>query len=251
MIDKLNNIFKKYVTVFIQEYADYLSREQLETLKEFNFNNAIKLDNVNKPFGIISLGQINLSNSSEELINNLRKMPNYNSVHYELNNRNMSSYLKYMCDSGYDLIDYYSDILMYFVFFLVIKNTNGLINGLISQEMKYLSIKYDLRLAFLYPREEVITNKITPFLGIDGCRKVIFSDSATSFKYLNDNYGFRVAKLVSDVIELTQDEYEKLEKKEYAGYTGFLDYTTDYDHLSYGDVYNYILDFEVENELAK
>ena len=105
MIELLNNIFKKYVAIFIGEYADYLSKEQLESLKGINFNNAIKLDSTSKPFGMISLGQVNLSDYSEELINSLKKMPNYNSYHYELNNKNMSSYLKYMCDSGYNLVD--------------------------------------------------------------------------------------------------------------------------------------------------
>ena len=251
MIEELNNIFKKYVTIFLQEYANYLSREQLELLKEVNFNNAIKLDSTSKPFGIIALGQVNLSDYSEELINNLKKMPNYNTHRYKLDNHNLSGYLKYMCDSGYNLVDYYSDILMYFVFKLVIKNTDGLINGLINQEMKYLATKYSQRFALLYPKEETIAAKITPFLGMEGCRKIIFSDSATAFKYLNDNMGFRVAKLVNDVRELTQDEYEKLDNKDYNGYRGFLDYALDYDHLSYGDVYNCILDFEVENELAK
>lgn len=251
MIDNLNNIFKKYIKIFIEEYAEYLSKDQLELLKDFNFDNAIKLDSTNRPFGIISLGQINLADYSDELINNLKKMPNYNTNKYELNNKNLSSYLKYMCDSGYNVIDYYSDILMYFVFKLVIKNTNGLINGLINQEMKYLGVKYSLRIAYLYPREEAIVNKITPFLGIEGCRKIIFSDSATAFKYLNDNMGFRVAKMVNEVEELIEDEYEKLNKKEYIGYDGFLNYASDYDHLLYGDVYNYLLDFEVENSLTQ
>jgi len=251
MIDELNKVLKKYVVVFIQEYVNYLSKEQLDLLKNINFNSIIKLDNTNRPFGIVSLGQINLSNYSEELINNLKKMPNYNSHHYELNNKNISAYLKYMCDCGYNVFDYYSDLLMYFVFKLVVKNTNGLISGLINQEIKYLSIKYSLRLAYLFPREEAITNKITPFLGIDGCRKIIFSDAATAFKYLNDNKGYRVAKLVNDISILIGNEYQKLNNKEYVGYSGFLDYAYDYDHLLYGDVYNYILDFEVENEFAK
>ena len=251
MIDELNSIFKKYIAIFVKEYSDFLSKEQLELLKTINFNNAIKLDGTNRPFGVISLGQVNLSDYSEELINNLKKMPNYNTLHTELNNRTMSAYLKYMCDNGYSLIDYYSDILMYFVFKLVIKNPNGFINGLISQEMKYLGIKYSLRIAYLYPREENITNKVTSILGVEGCRKVIFSDSATAFKYLNDNFGFKVAKLVNDLEELVEDEYQKLEKKEYAGYSGFLDYAEDYDHLSYGEVYNHILEYEVENEVAK
>ena len=251
MIEELNSIFKGYIAIFIEEYASYLSKEQLELLKSINFNNAIKLDSTSKPFGIVSLGQINLSDYSKELIDNLKKMPNYNSRHTEIHNKNISSYLRYMCDSGYNLIDYYSDILMYFVFKLVIKNNTGLVNGLINQEMKYLSIKYSLRLAFLYPREDAITTKISPFLGMDGCRKIIFSDSATSFKYLNDNIGYRIAKLTYDVSLLIENEYNKLKIKNYEGYNGFLEYATDYDHLSYGDVYNYILDFQVENELAK
>lgn len=250
MIDDLNNVFKKYVSVFINEYADYLSKDQLELLKSINYDNAIKLDSTDKPFGIVSLGQINLPSYSDELINNLKKMPNYNRSHYQLNNKNLSAYLKYMCDSGYNLFDYYSDILMYFVFKLVVKNNNGLINGLINQEMKYLSIKYSFRFAYLYPREEVITNKITKYLGMDGCRKIIFSDSATTFKYLNDNKGYRIAKLVNDLSELVEDEYQKLYQNEYDGYSGFLSYAHDYDHLSYGDVYNYLLDFEVENSLS-
>jgi hypothetical protein len=155
-----------------------------------------------------------------------------------------------MCDSGYNLLDYYSDILMYFVFKLVIKNPNGLINGLVNQEIKYLSVKYSFRLANLYPREEVITNKLIPFLGVEGCRKVIFSDSATSFRYLNETKGFRIAKMVNDISTLIENEHQLLEKNDYKGYSGFLDYTTDYDHLSYGDVYNCILDFKAEKDLA-
>ena len=249
MIDELNKVFKEYVSVFIEEYADYLSKEQLEILKDINFDHAIKLDSTSMPFGIISLGQVNLSDYSNELIDNLKRMPNYNSSHMNLNNKNLSSYLRYMCNSGYSLLDYYSDILMYFVFKLVIKNTNGLINGLINQEMKYLAVKYNLRFANLYPREEAITAKMTTFIGIDGCRRVLFSDPATAFKYLNDNMGFRVAKLVNDVEELIKEEYQKLESREYQGYSGFLDYAHDYDHLSYGDVYNYLLEFEAINKL--
>ena len=250
MIDDLNKLFKKYVSVFIEEYANYLSKDQLESLKDINFNNAIKLDSTTRPFGIISLGQVNLPNYSEELISNLKKMPNYDKHHSMLNNRNISSYLKYMCDSGYNSFDYYADILMYFVFKLVIKNNCGLINGLVNQEIKYLSIKYSFRFANLYPREEAISNKITPFLGMEGCRKIIFSDAATAFKYLNDTKGFRIANLVHNVETLIEDEYQVLSKNDYNGYRGFLDYATDYDHLTYGDVYNYILEFEVENELG-
>lgn len=249
MIDNLNVVFKKYVAIFLNEYSNFLSRDQLEILKSINFEKTIIIDDVNKPFGCISLGQIHLSNSGEKLIDNMKSMKEYNSNHTILHNKNLSSYLKYMCDNGYNVNDYYSDILMYFVFDLVIKNHSGLINGLINQEIKYLSIKYSLRIAHLYAREEVIVNRITPIIGLDGCRKILFSDYATAFKYLNDTKGFSVAKLVTDVNDLIDEEYSKLSNKEYLGYEGFLDYAHDYDHLSYGDVYNYLLDYEVENSL--
>ena len=250
MIDDLNNVFKKYVAIFLNEYKDFLSKDQLETLKNINYDKAIIIDDIESPFGCISLGQIHLSNTSEKIINNMKNMKDFNSKHTILHNKNISSYLKYMCDNGYSTLDYYSDILMYFVFDLVIKNKSGLIDGLINQEVEYLSIKYSLRMASLYAKEEAIVKKITPIIGLDGSRKVLFSDRATSFKYLNDTKGFRVANLFSDIYDLMENEYSKLSEREYFGYEGFLDYAHDYDHLSYGDVYNCLLDYEVENSLT-
>ena len=43
------------------------------------------------------------------------------------------------------------------------------------------------------------------------------------------------------------EEYKKIENKEYTGIQGLIEYTNDYDHLSYGEVYNCLLDFETEN----
>lgn len=249
MVDDLNKLFKKYVAIFINEYSDFLSKEQLEVLKTINYDNVITFDNIPRPLGMISLGKIYLPNSTS-IFKNFKSMPNYNTKKEELDNKNMTSYLKYMCDNGYDINDYYSDILMYFVFNLVIKSPSGLINGLINQEMKYLSIKYSIRIANLYAREEVITDRISPIIEIKDCRKMIFMDRASSFKYLNDNYGYRVAKLVLDIDDSIDDEYKKISLKEYPGNNGILDYIDDYDHLLYGDAYNCILDYETENSLV-
>ena len=249
MVDDLNKLFKKYVAIFINEYSDFLSKEQLEVLKTINYDNVITFDNIPRPLGMISLGKIYWPNSTS-IFKNFKSMPNYNTKKEELDNKNMTSYLKYMCDNGYDINDYYSDILMYFVFNLVIKSPSGLINGLINQEMKYLSIKYSIRIANLYAREEVITDRISPIIEIKDCRKMIFMDRASSFKYLNDNYGYRVAKLVLDIDDSIDDEYKKISLKEYPGNNGILDYIDDYDHLLYGDAYNCILDYETENSLV-
>ena len=249
MIDDLNKKLKKYVTIFVNEYSDFLSIEQLEVLKSINYGNAIVLEDISKPTGLVSLGKIYLPKANE-LFNNFKNMPNYNSKREDLSNKNMASYLEYMCENGYSVEDYYNDILMYFIFKMVIKNSSGMINGLINQEMKYLSIKYSIRIANLYPREEAIVSRISPLIGMNSCRKIMFLDSASSYKYLNENYGYRVAKLVLDIDELIDNEYKQVDDKEYPGYNGFLNYTLEYDHILYGDAYNCILDFEVENSLV-
>ena len=76
---------------------------------------------------------------------------------------------------------------------------------------------------------------------------MIFMDMPTSFKYISDNYGFRYAVLVNNIANLMDEEYKKIENKEYTGIQGLIEYTNDYDHLSYGEVYNCLLDFETEN----
>ncbi len=246
--DFLIRLLKKYVSIFINEYKDYLDRDQLEILKNIDYDNVFVFDDICIPFGTVFLGKIYLSNTNNELINNLKKMPNYNTRRTILTSKNLSSYIKYMCESGYDINNLYSDILMYFIFSLVIKNNSFLIKGIINQEMKLLAIKYSLNIGLLYAREEKIVSQLSPFLKMDSCRKIIFMSYVDSFKYLCDNFGYRYAKLFYDVSIMTDKVYEKI-NKEYEGFNGLLEYTDDYDHLSYVDVYNYILDFKTSNSL--
>ena len=250
MKNELITILKKYVGIFINEYKDYLSKKNLDKLNNLDYDNIFVFDEINIPFGEVFLDKIYLNNSNNELIDSLKKMTNYNSLKSNLNNKNLSSYLKYMCENGYNLIDFYSDILMYFIFSLVIKNNSFLIKGFINQEMHLLSIKYNLRIASLYAREEKIIERLTPIFKFDGMRKMLFMDMPTCFKYICDNYGFSYAKMVNDVFNLVNDEYDKtIKDKDYIDVNGIIDYTNDYDNLSYGDVYNYILDFEVEKSI--
>ncbi len=246
--ESLSQILKKYVSVFINEYSNFLDKEQLETLKNINYENIFVFDNNIVPFGEVNLGKIYLSNINDELINNLKKMPNYNTKRTILTSKNLSSYIKYMCDNGYNLINLYSDILMYFIFSLVIKNDSFLIKGFINQEMKFLSIKYSLNIAPLYAREEKIVSEISPYFKIDNCRKIMFMSYIDAFKYICDNFGYRYAKLFYDISMMTNNEYNKI-NKEYNGFSGLIEYTNDYDHLSYADIYNYILDFKTSNSL--
>ena len=248
--DKLFTNLKKYMVIFLKEYSDFLTIDQLESLKKFNFNDAIKVADTSNPFGDVKLGRIYFSRVSEELIKNIQNMPDYNSKRDILHNKNLASYLKYMCENGYKLSDYYNDMLMYFIFKMVIKNDCPFVWGLINQEVKYLSIKYNLKIVSLYAKEEAIVSRLTPFLKLNSCRKIIFMDSVSSFKYLNDNFGFRFAKVVFDVSEMINEKYDVVKNEEISNFQSFLDYTIKYDKLSYVDIYDYILDFEVENSLS-
>lgn len=250
MIDKaLNELLQKYMMIFLKEYSDFLSISQLETLKNFEFQNALITGETDNPFGTISLGRICFSSIADELLKKIKSMPNYNSKREKLHNKNMSSYLKYMCENGYMVEDYYGDMLMYFIFKLVIKEDNPFIWGLINQETKYLSIKYGLRIAFLYNKEEKVISRLTSSLKKDALRKIIFMDQASSFKYLNDQYGFSYANLVYDISKLVSQEFAKVNQK-ITTFEDFLNYTTQYDQLSYIDAYDSILNYEVQNSLT-
>lgn len=249
MIEEVLRIMlKKYVDIFINEYKEFLSSNQLELLKNIDYQNIIIIDEINKPFGETFLGKIYLSKTNEEIINSLNKMDGYNTQKNKLDNKNLSSYLKYMCENGYDIKAFYQDILMYFVFKLVISDSSGFVNGIINQEIKYLSIKYSIKCANLYPKEEKIVEKITKILKLNVIRKLLFMDKVSRFKFLCDNYGYRYGRFFEAVENNVNKEFGSLDKN-YSGVSGFFDYTDNYDELSYGSAYNNILEFEIKNHL--
>lgn len=245
----LNELLKKYVSIFIDEYASFLDHHQLQILRDIDYDKIINFSDLTYPLGLVNFNQIYLSNSVDSLIKAISSMPNYGTSNSYLNNKNYSSYLKYICDNGYSAMDYYSDQLMYFIFKLVIKNNSGLIDGLINKEIQYLSNKYKIRMVNLYKREEVIANKVIDFISPKHARQVLFMDKSSAFKYLNDNLGYRYASLFYDVSRLIDENYQVLFQKNYQGFHGIIDYAKDYDGILYGDVYNYLLDFSVNNTL--
>lgn len=248
--ETLIKILKKYVNFFINEYSIFLSMEQLDTLKNIDYEHIFDFKHTNNPFGEVLLNKIVLCDVNNDLINSFLALPEFNSKKEILNNKNLSSYLKYMCDNGYQIDDYYRDILMYFVFRMVIPISNGFINGLINQEVRYLSIKYSFKCANLYAREEAIITRISRILNIDNCRKILFMDKVTRFKYLSENIGYRYAIMIDNVEALIEEEYKKLEYQHCDNTSNLLDYIEMYDKLLYGNVYDYIIDFSLENKIV-
>lgn len=242
----LNDLLKEYVNIFIDEYSNYLNKESLEILKNIDYDHIINFSNVSNPIGSINLDQIYLSDSINELITTMKNMDNYGQRKYYMNNRNYTSYLKYVCDNGYDAFHYYSDHLMYFVFKLVIPNNSGLINGLISQEVDYLSRKYNFSKVDLYSREHLIAQNFSKLFDNNISRKLIFMDKVSAFRYLSENVGYKYAKLFYDISNLIDSKYLKIQNKKYIGFDGVVNYAKDYDDTNYSEVYNHLLDFKVE-----
>lgn len=250
-VKALNESLKKYVKIFLEEYSKYLDKEQLELLKSIDYDKIINIKNINYPLGVINFNQIYLSDSIDGLIKTMRGMPDYGKYLSKLNNKNYSSYLKYICLNGYNKIDYYNDLLFYLIFRLVVKNDSGLILGLINREVCYLGSKYNLRAVNLYKREEYIADKIVNIIGQEELRKTIFLSLSSSYKYLNDIKGFRYAELFYQTSLLIDQHFSFLKEKDYSGFDGIINYAKDYDGILYGDVYNYILDFSVKNNVVK
>lgn len=249
VLEKLKSALMKYVALFFKEYGKFLDREQLETLKNIDYKTIIHIEDFNYPLGAVNLKQIYFSNKVPELINTMKTMDDYGHYNTFLNNKNFTSYLKYAKDNGYTTYDFYADQLIYLVFGLVVKNKSFLTKGFINSEVKYLSNKYHIQLPNLYSREESICNRILKVIKREDLLNILFKDSINAYKYLCDNLGYRYGEFINGVNELVNDEASIL-KKEYPGFDGFIDYAKDYDNIGYGDVYNYILDFYVENSLG-
>lgn len=248
-LSKLKNALKKYVTLFFKEYGKLLDREQLETLKNIDYDTIIHIEDFNYPLGVVNLKQIYFSNKVPELIETMKTMEGYGRYNTFLNNKTFTSYLKYARDNGYSAYDFYADQLIYLVFDLVVKNKSFLTKGFINEEVRVLSRKYHIQMPNLYSREEAIVKRVLKVIKREDILNIIFKDSISAYKYLCDNVGYRYGEFINDLNNLINDNAEVL-KKEYPGFNGFIKYAKDYDGIEYGDVYNYILDFYAENNLG-
>jgi len=249
-ISKLKESLKRFVAIFVKEYSKYLDRDQLETLKNIDYESIIHIDENNYPIGFVNLNQIYLNNKVDELINTMKTMDNYGHYNTFLNNKNFTSYLKYARDNGYDSYAFYADQLIYLVFDLIIKNKSFLNKGFINLEVRNISRKYHIQLPNLYSREEKIAGRILRVLERKHILNILFKNEIDAYKYLCENVGYRYAEMYNDVTGLVDDNASFLKNKEYKGFNGFINYAKDYDGIKYGDVYNYLLDFYAENNFG-
>ena len=245
---ELTSLFKKFLKIFVEEYTDYLTKDELEVLRDINLEKIIKIEKINNPIGVIYFNQILLSDNIEEEINKLTSSNRNKVINNRFhNNTNYKNYLKSISNLNYTSQDYYKDHLMYLLFKLVIQNDSGLVNGLINREVSRLRNKYRFNQVNLYKREEVIANKMIDEIGLEAGKHLIFLDTASSYKYLNDTLGNKYAEYFNTLNNLVNNEYLKFREKELDEDSSLLNYAENYDSLLYGDCYNYQLDFELEN----
>ena len=57
-ISKLKESLKRYVAIFVKEYSKFLNREQLETLRNIDYDSIIHIDENNYPIGFVNLNLI-------------------------------------------------------------------------------------------------------------------------------------------------------------------------------------------------
>ena len=243
MKDKLVSLLKKYVNIFLKEYSKYLNKEQLDLLNNIDYSKIIKPCDFIFPVGIIYYNQIYIS---DNIVNIPYKTPYGNNMW--INNKNYSSYIKFLNKYGCDTYEYYANQLMFLLFKLVIGNESGLINGFINAEVNYLSHKYRFKYVNLYHREETISDKVINIIGRENIRKVMFMDLPSAFKFLNDYLGYHYASFYIDILKIVDNEYQKLDLANYNSNNGVMRYAQDYDHLLYGDAYNYLLDFNINSK---
>ena len=245
MDSKLIDLFKRYVTVFLKEYSNILDYSQKEILNNINYDKIIHFDNIAYPNGAIYLDQIYFPDCIDELIDTMHYMPLFGN-NKKFDNKHYTGYLEHMCRTSYSEDDYYIDHLMYMIFKLVIKEDNSFINGLINYEIVRIGRKYHLKFINLYEKEMKVVLKMSDIFDEDCFQRILFMDKISSFKYLSEHKGFSYANLVYDISNTMRN---LVSDNNYYGVDGIINYARDYDSLAYGDVYNELLDFKVENSL--
>ena len=249
-VNKLKKLLQKFVALFVKEYGKFLDREQLETLRNIDYESIIHISKYDYPLGVVNLNQIYFTDQVDGLIDTMKTMEEYGHYNTFLNNKTFTSYLKYCRDNGYDTYTFYADQLMYLVFDLVVKNKSFLNKGFINLEIRTLSRKYHIQMPNLYSREERIAGRILKVLGRENILNILFKSNVDAYKYLCDNVGFRYGEMINIVTDLVDDSSEILRNKDYKGFKGFINYAKDYDGIEYGDAYNYLLDFYAENNFG-
>ena len=239
----LANNLKRFVNLFFQEYSKYLNKDQLETIKNINYDNIIHIDKLDYPLGITNLGQIYFNNA-DELMETMKKTDYYGSGNLTINNKNYTNYLQYMCEKKYNAYQYYSDQLLYMIFKLVRRDDSCLNNGLINYEITYLCYKYNIRIPNLYKKEEVIVERLIKIIGHEHLLNIIFKSYIDAYIYLNNNLGYRFAELYKNVYQMLDEN--NLVDKSYTGTQGYIDYARDYDDIGYGDALNCMLEFNAK-----
>lgn len=241
MRKRLSDLLKKYVDIFLKEYGSYLNKDQLDIIKNINYNTVIKTTDFTIPVGIINYNSIYVSD-------NLLNIPKTNNKTF-INNKNYTSYLKLLNNTGCNTYEYYAHQLMFLIFKLVIGTDLGIINGFINYEVNNLKRKYHLEMVNLYQREEVIALKVIKIIGRSNILKIMFMDMPSAFKYINDHLGYRYADFYYKISSYVNKEYAKLHLDKYTKKDGLVNYARDYDHLLYGNAYNYLLDFNISNKM--
>lgn len=249
MNEVLKVTLKKYVTIFLNEYRNYLSKEQINNLENINYDTIIKFNDTCNPLGCVSYNQMYLSTNFINLEKEIKAIDGYGSVNRLINNKSLKGYLEQTWQVGYNSTSYYKDILIYLLFKLVCKYDSGLMNGIINYEVSVISRKYNIQLPNFYRKEELIALKLCGIIGKENIRKVLFLDKASGYKYLCNTVGYRFANLFYEVDDLINIKTESLFETEYNNNEGLVNYASDYDSITYGDVYNSILDFEAQNIL--
>ena len=87
MNEVLKVTLKKYVTIFLNEYKNYLSNEQKGILENIDYNTIIKFNDTCNPLGCVSYNQIYLSTKYIDLEKQIKDIDGYGKTNRLINNK--------------------------------------------------------------------------------------------------------------------------------------------------------------------
>lgn len=213
---------EKYINIIIKEYHEYLSNEQIQELKNMDYNKSVVIADTKTISILVMDKKVYLPTEALNVINKLKKHPEYgtNKEHKAYtketlltNDNTFEDYINHAVIKGITPLDYYLENLLHESLHI-----SGIVGvGVMSEaftelKTRELALKYNLETSGCgYPKEVKIALKLENILGEKIVNKIMFMHNIEDqLKYIEKILG----KETRDFYEQTYLEM----KKEYSKY---------------------------------
>ena len=259
--EKIINELKKYFNIIINEYKNYMPKEDLEYLQNYDFNKNIHIENTGTISLYVNNKELYLPTLAFPVLEELSKQQNfgsdkthkaYNKESLIINDNTFLDYINHAVIKGLTPLEYYLENLLHESLHISgICNGSAFIEGVTEYKTRQLASKYGLVTSGCgYPKEVKIVSDLENILGEDCINKIMFFNNRIDMEnYINDNYGKEKSELFSKIYIKMQQAFLPYITKKFNGENAIYEKVKAYDKINYEEVYNILEEYNNTKKL--